>query len=185
MSFLGKTFYALSIIAIAILIGLLILVRNIPSDAVIAFLGVLFGGALSGFIQYSISEANRKQNLRLAALDKRLQVAQEAHTQWLRLRRLPHPDEEDDGTPVEETLRKSRDWWESNSLFLTAEARIAFRKALLAAMDLAELRSRRAEWKDLKSRYEEIEQAGKVIEESVFLPSVGALEGNRPPKRAD
>ena len=136
MNIWGKVFYTISIIVIAILIGFLILLRNIPSDAVIAFLGVLFGGLISGFIQYSMSEANRKQNLRLAALDKRLQTAQEAYTLWLRLRRLPRYDEPDDGSLIEDNLRNCRDWWETHSLFLTAEARIAFRKAFLAAIRL-------------------------------------------------
>ena len=114
----GKVMSALSIIGVAILISLLILLRNIPSDAVIAFLGVLLGGLISGFIQYSMSEASRKQQLRLAALDKRLQTAQEAYTLWRKLLRLPHPDEPDDGTPVEDTLRNCRDWWETILCFL-------------------------------------------------------------------
>jgi lipoprotein signal peptidase len=49
MNIWGKAFYTISIIVIAILISFLILLRNIPSDAVIAFLGVLFGGLISGF----------------------------------------------------------------------------------------------------------------------------------------
>ena len=179
----GKVISALSIIGIAILISLLILLRNMPSDAIIAFLGVLLGGLISGFIQYSMSEANRKQRLRLAALDKRLETAQEAYTLWRRLCRLPHPDEPDDGTPVEDILRNCRDWWETHSLFLTAEARNAFWKALNAAMELAVLRSSHSDWKDLKVAYEDIEQAGKIIEESVFLPSIGEFESVRSEKR--
>jgi hypothetical protein len=101
----------------------------------------------------------------------------------MRLRRLPRHDEPDDGTPVEKILRDCRDWWETHSLFLTAEARIAFRKALNAAMDLATLRSTHADYKDLKLAYEEIDQAGKVIEESVLLPSIGELESRRNDKR--
>jgi hypothetical protein len=179
MNFWAKVLSFLIILVVAILISMVIFFRNVPSDAAIAFLGVLLGGLISGFIQYSMSEANRKQQLRLAALDKRLQTAQDAYTWWMRLRRLPRYDEPDDGTPIEKTLRDCRDWWEAHSLFLTAEARIAFRKALSAAMDLAELRSSHADWKDLKLTYEEIDQAGKVIEESVFLPSISELESTR------
>ena len=65
MNIWGKVIYTLSIIGVAILIGLLVVLRNVPSDAVIAFLGVLLGGLISGFVQYSMSEANRKQQLRL------------------------------------------------------------------------------------------------------------------------
>lgn len=183
MNIWGKVIYTLSIIGVAILIGLLVVLRNVPSDAVIAFLGVLLGGLISGFVQYSMSEANRKQQLRLAALDRRLETAQEAYTLWMRLRRLPRQDESEDSILIEDTLRNCRDWWETHSLFLTAEARKAFSKALNAAIDLAALRSSHSDWKDLKMAYEDIDQAGKIIEESVFLPSIGDLKSIRSHKR--
>src|SRR5258706_10485015 len=179
MNIWAKALSSLTILAVAILIGMIMLFGNVPSVAVIAFLGVLLGGLISGFVQYSMSEANRKQQLRLAALDKRLQTAQEAYKLWMRLRRLPRYDEPDDGVPIEKILRDCLDWWETHSLFLSAEARMAFYKAWNAARDLAAYRDSHPNRKDLKIRYEEIDQAGRVIEESVFLPSIGELESTR------
>lgn len=183
MSKFGRIYASLATIVVIVLFLLLVFLRDIPSEALVAFIGVLVGSLISGFVQFAMSEASMRQQLRLAALDKRLQTAQEAYTLWRRLRRLPHPGEPDDGTPVEDTLRNCRDWWETHSLFLTAEARKAFWKALNAAMELAALRSSHSDWKDLKMAYKDIEEAGKIIEESIFLPSIGELDSTRPEKR--
>ena len=183
MSKFGRIYASLATIVVIVLFLLLVFLRDLPSGALVAFIGVLVGSLISGFVQFAMSEASMRQQLRLAALEKRLQTAQEAYTLWMRLRRLPRHDEPDDGTPVEKILRDCRDWWETHSLFLTAEARIAFRKALNAAMNLASLRSIHADYSDLKMAYEEIDQAGRVIEESVLLPAIGELESMHNEKR--
>ena len=107
----------------------------------------------------------------LTALDKRLQSHQEAFTL---LERLLHTDDKQ----TDEFLKLLQDckrWWETHSLYLTTEARKAFRTAYGAAGSLASARARRADWNEMKIYVDEIQLAIKIMEESVSLPSIGAL----------
>jgi uncharacterized membrane protein len=91
MSTFGKTYLVISTVVALILFVLLIFIKNIPSEPLIAFLGVIIGANISGVIQYATSDATIKQQLRLAALDKRLQAHQEAFAMWQRLRFTNRP----------------------------------------------------------------------------------------------
>ena len=143
-----------------------------PSEAVIAFLGVLVGSVITGFVQYWISSSNRQQQLRLAALDKRLQAHQEAYTWWQRLRWANRQTDE-----FAKTVMGCQEWWLSNCLYLTPEARDAFRRAYLAAPDHAQLVATHADIKLIIAANNDVERAGKIIFEGVFLPSIaGELE---------
>jgi hypothetical protein len=175
MSTFGKAYLVISTVVAVILFVLLMLRNDIPSETATAFLGVILGAIISGVIQYATSDAALKQQLKLAALDKRLQAAQDAYTSWLTLYRLPSPDE-DDGTDIVEVLRKSRDWWNANSLFLSREARDAFYRAWKAADNLAIYRSSHADAKDIIEARAEIDRAGEIIVKSVFLPAIGELK---------
>ncbi|MFH2101972.1 MAG: hypothetical protein ABIJ39_01265 [Chloroflexota bacterium] len=185
MNHWGRVLLAFWILAVAILIGVLVLMKNAPIDAVIAFLGVLLGGLITGYVQYSISEANRKQQLRLAALDKRLQTAQDAFALWLQLRRLPRADDEQTTKLVLKALDDCRQWWETHSLFLTKEAREAFKDAFRASEDLVVERARKASWKEMENLHNKIERAGMFIEASVLLPPIGRLDSNKLDRKPD
>jgi hypothetical protein len=169
MSKFAKIYIGLSSLVIVVLFCLLIFLRNLPSEAVVAFIGVLVGSLISGFVQYAMSESSMRQQLRLAALDKRLQAAQEAMTLWHRLR-IIRDDEKTDGLDV---LRDCKDWWDTNSLYLTAEARDAFNKSYRAAGELLVARARHADWAEMKSLSEIIDRAAPIIAESVYLPPIG------------
>ncbi len=171
MSKFSKIYAALASLVIIILFGLLVFLRNLPSEAIVAFIGVLVGSLISSFVQYAISDANTKQQLRLAALDKRLQAAQEAMTLW---EHLCHVSEK--GTNELDVLKDCKHWWDTNSLYLTAEARSAFRKAYLAAGDLFEARARHADWAEMRELADVIDSAGAIITKSVYLPPIGELE---------
>lgn len=178
MSLWDKVIFAISVLAIAILFGFVFLMRSASLDAVIAFMGVLVGGLITGFVQYWISDADRKQRLRLAALDKRLQTAQDAYSLWFQLRRLPRPTPSMSKSVVK-VLHDCQKWWEKNSLYLTPEARSAFRDAYHAADNLAHARQNGTSWQEMEKLNSEIERAGSIIEESVFLPSIGELVAKR------
>jgi hypothetical protein len=179
MSKFGKIYLVASTIIIVVLFCLLIFLREIPSEALVVFLGVLVGSIITSFGQYLMSEANMRQQLRIAALDKRLQTAQEAYTLWLRLRLLPRIDEKQNEKLVFKVLQDCLQWWETHSLYLTAEARKAFKKAHNAAGDLAIARASKADWDEMKTLANDIDRAGRIIEESVYLPSIGELDSKR------
>ena len=171
MSKFGKIYASLSSLVIIVLFFFLVFFRNLPSEALVAFIGVLVGSLISSFVQYAMSEANMRQQLRLAALDKRLQVAQEAMTLWNRLRTAN--EKEADELNV---LQDCKHWWDTNSLYLTAEARNAFNKAYRAAGDLYVARARHADWDEMKALSDVIDRAAPIIAASVYLPPIGELE---------
>jgi uncharacterized membrane protein len=82
MSTFGKTYLAISTVVAIILFVVLIFLKNIPSEPLIALLGVIVGSNISGVVQYATSDATLRQQLRLAALDKRLQAHQDAYAMW-------------------------------------------------------------------------------------------------------
>jgi hypothetical protein len=182
MGAFGKIYLVVSSVVIIVLFGLLMFVRGIPSEALVVFLGVLVGSLITSFGQYLLSEGNMRQQARLAALDRRLEAAQQAHTLWLHISRLFPIDEASDPF-VESTLRESRQWWDKNSLYLTAEARRAFMDAFKAAIALVSMRAEGSLITVAREYAKDIESAGRIIEESVYLPAIGELETKR--NRAD
>jgi hypothetical protein len=169
MSVFGKAFLFVVVISIAILIGVTMAVRAVSPEAITALLGVLIGGSITSFVQYTMSEATRKQQLQLAALDKRLQAHQDAFTLWHRLIFANRRDNEE----FAEVVQQCQDWWQSNCLYLTAEARSAFRKAYLSAVDHNNLVNMHGDSKLIIAAWEDMERAGKIIVEGVGLPSLG------------
>lgn len=169
-----KILLAISVIAIVVLFGLLIVVKDISSDAVSAFLGVLIGGVITGYIQYLIAGADRRHELRTAALDKRLQSHQEAYTLW---RKLLFANKKNDD--VYDVIMECQEWWDNNCLYLTASARRAFQKAYMSAGEHASFLAIHAESKLVKAAFEDVERAGPIIVEGVYLPAIGEMETER------
>lgn len=174
MGILQKILLSVSVIANAVLFGLLIAVKEISTDAVSALLGVLIGGVITGYIQYLISEADRRHELRTAALDKRLQSHQEAYTLW---RKLLFANKKNDD--LHDVIMECQEWWDNNCLYLTASARRAFQKAYMSAGEHASFLAIHAESKLVKAAFEDVTKAGAIIVEGVNLPAIGELEMER------
>jgi len=171
MKTIGKILLTILFIFIVLLFGFLAITRYISSDAIAAFLGLLVGGAVTGLIQYGIAEADWKHQLRTAALEKRLQVHQEAYALWRSILQLIGSDV---GKPS--LIEECEKWWENNNLYLTAQAREAFFKAYHAANDIHKYRDVPEYSKLYKEAVENIKNAGKVIVECVNLPPIIDLE---------
>ena len=170
----SRIFAGISVVLIAALFGLLYVFRDIPLAAVTAFIGVLLGGAITGFIQYWISELDRGQQLKLAALDRRLEAHQQAYTLW---RKLLFADKETG--EVYKVVAECQDWWEANCVFLTGDAREAFMRAYRSASDHASFLAIRAEYKLVKETWNDVLRVGDIILEGVHLPSISGLEEKR------
>jgi len=171
----SRIFAGISVILVAALLGLLFVFRDIPLAVVTAFLGVLLGASITGFIQYWISELDRTQQLRLAALDKRLEAHQEAYTLWRKLLFANKQTGE-----VFRVVSECQDWWEKNCVFLTSDAREAFIKAYLAAPDHAQfLATHEVDAELVKTTWNEVSRAGDIILRGVHLPSISGLEEER------
>jgi hypothetical protein len=159
---------ALLLALIVLVVLICFLIRQPPSaDALLVLLGVFFG-ALTTLL---ISSLDRQNQLRLAAIDRRLATHQEAYTLWRRLIANVH-DQETIGAVVPEC----EDWWNKNCLFLDPEAREAFRRAYLAANDHPQLVKDRSAGERVKANWADIERAGFAIVSGVALPTLGELE---------
>ncbi len=107
--------------------------------------------------------------LKLAALDKRLQKHQEAYTLWRKLFFNLRREEK-----IGAILEECQTWWDENCLYLGKEARSAFNTAMFLAVDFRHLP--REDPKEIRAWFDQIEEAGKKIIEGVSLPSLGEGE---------
>jgi len=121
-------------------------------------------------------EAMKSRNqLRVAAIDKRLQAHQEAFALWRKIFVSAHESN------IGDVVRECQDWWNRNCLYLEPEARQAFSSAYWAA-------SRHRQYLDangqregmaniITTNWEKIENAGEVLVKAVSLP--GLTEGEK------
>lgn len=141
---------------------------EISSEVISAFIGVLTGGIISGGFHYWVSQQQRKHQLRIAALERRLMAHQQAYTLW---RRLLFANR--DTNQIFDVIEECQSWWEQNCLFLSPEAREAFHRAYLSAGDhVAFLRSHEGA-ELIRDAFADIERAGSIIAQGVALPSIG------------
>lgn len=119
-----------------------------------------------------IEEMRGRQQLRLAAVDKRLQVHQEAFSFWRKLVASIHKDS------VWEVVLECQEWWDSNCLYLGPEARAAFNTAYRCASHHQELLKDRSNPQLVKDNWKDILDAGEAIVKSAELPPLGEKEAN-------
>lgn len=118
-----------------------------------------------------LEEYKNKNQLRLAALDKRLEAHQKAYVLWKEAAHSIHNSDK-----INEIVIECQNWWHNNCLYLTADARDAFWNSFMAASlhkDLLEshkaIRSEETK-KEVKENWHTIMQAGRIIAEGVTLP---------------
>lgn len=179
MSKFGKIYLVISSIIILILFIYFIFFGDIPSGVAIAFLGVLVGSIISGVVQFVISDTNIKQQLRLAVLDKRFQAHQEAYTLWQGLLFIDRQKKEST-----QFILNCQEWWNKNCLYLSADARSAFKKAYIAADYLSQPVEVQAGLDARKKDMEDLKRAGEIILNGVNLPSIGEEESKRVDKHS-
>jgi len=123
---------------------------------------------------FSARGAAREQQyrLQLAAIDKRLEVHQEAYGRWRRLLFAVHrPD-------VGNVVAENQTWFDSNRLYLSREAANAFSAAQGAAWIHSDLLGARDP--GVQENWEKIETCGDKIADSVGLPPIGRIEALEP-----
>ena len=113
--------------------------------------------------------------LRVAAIDKRLQAHQEAFTLWRKLVGVLWNG--DVNSVVEECQR----WWDENCLYLEPEARNAFSIAYFLApsvrQDVGGMRNHgTGHTPTMEARHQEIMRAGDVLVQAVQLPGLTQAE---------
>lgn len=116
-----------------------------------------------------LEKTSQHHQLRIAALDRRLEVHQQAYALWWKLLHAVHREE----NLPSDIIIECQDWWVKNSLYLDAEARQAFRAAYIAASFHRELCKPPRDIDTIKENWNIINDAGKIIVKTVELPSLG------------
>ena len=117
-----------------------------------------------------IEELKARHQLRLAAVDRRLQAHQEAFTHWRRLMAATHTDE------VGKVVIECQAWWEQNCIYLEPTVRESFVRAYSAASDHNQLVRGRAEAEIIKESWSLITAFPNILFQAVQLPALSELE---------
>ncbi len=104
----------------------LVIIGLMGAEPLVGLISLLTGVLLTELSHQQTAYMDRKQQMRLAALDRRLQTHQEAFTRlrWI-LRDISNSEK------IHSTIAECQDWWEENCLYLTPDARKAFATAYL------------------------------------------------------
>jgi hypothetical protein len=117
-----------------------------------------------------LEQARGQHQLRLAALDKRLQAHQEAYALWREMISNIHGEENT------ATVMKCQEWYNNNCLYLDANSREAFQIAYSAMSDHPSLLSARLGADEIKDNFSRVTGAGKIIVSGAELPPLGERE---------
>lgn len=120
-----------------------------------------------------LEDQRQKGQLRFAALDRRLEVAQQAHVLWWNLLRALHTPE------VGDHVQKCQEFWVNNRLYLSEDVSFSFRQAYMAAADHENLkeasRHDKALMREVRKNFARITDAGDIIVRSVAIPPLNEV----------
>jgi len=120
-----------------------------------------------------ISERQRNTAFRMAALDRRLEIHQEAYRLWHEMVSAFH-----DPKKGPETAARCQQWWFDNCLYLDAKSRKEFFQCAREACLYGVLKDPN-NLAETTARFKRIQNVFKLLEEGVHLPPIGELE--KPP----
>ncbi|MFZ5503577.1 MAG: hypothetical protein ACOY3V_08655 [Pseudomonadota bacterium] len=117
-----------------------------------------------------IEQLKARHQLRMAALDRRLQAHQEAFELWRELLGAAHTD------GIGKVVLKCQSWWEKNCLYLEPKVREAFVAAYSSAHTHQALIQGRADSKDVQESWDNIVRFPNTIFEAIQLPPLTEIE---------
>lgn len=125
--------------------------------------------------QYAVvvEELRARHQLRLAAVDRRLETHQRAYKLWRELISNVHTER------ISDVVLECQEFWNENCLYLSVEARGAFHVAMQSALGHQNILSMRGPQKDatlVMQNWDRIVAAGDAIVRGVQLPSLGDAE---------
>jgi hypothetical protein len=117
-----------------------------------------------------LEELRARHQLRLAAIDRRLQAHQESFVQWRKLMAAVHT------AKVGAVVGECQSFWEANCLYLEPAVRESFVRAYSAAHLHSSILSDRSAVDAVKQNWREITQFPEVLFAAVSLPALSELE---------
>ncbi|MCE5270582.1 hypothetical protein LLH00_04790 [bacterium] len=163
-----RVYWVLGILISATVVFLIM--KQVDSDAVVGFLGVLIGAGVSSATSFLLANRSYRQQLAMAALDRRLAVHQQAYIKWMEIIESYRDKEK-----VYKVVKNANAWWRQNCLYLDAQSRIAFKKCIGAAELYPELNvgpDDPEKRKKIKECNETIWETGRIIVQGVALPNL-------------
>ncbi|MCZ2123677.1 MAG: hypothetical protein LC108_15580 [Anaerolineales bacterium] len=143
---------------------------EVSSDALLSLISAIIGGLIATSSQAWVSVQNRENQLRLAALDKRLEAHQQAYTHWRKL--VSNATNKD---TINKIVLEAQTWWEENCLYLDAKSRAAFYQSLSSASG-HHLILKSGPHDQVTKSWNKIIKAGEIIVTGVSLPTIGEFE---------
>ena len=118
-----------------------------------------------------LEQSSRRQQLRMAALDRRLDVHQQAYTLWVKLVGSVYREDQ-----LGDVVIECQDWWQRHCLYLDGSARQAFRDAYMAASYHHGLVKAREDANALRESWATIMRTGELLVTAVELPSIAGVD---------
>jgi hypothetical protein len=140
------------------------------ATAFVGLFGVIVGALIAAGSKLLMSAYERHHQLRMAALEKRVQAHQEAFALWAKLcNSLRKPE-------FDEVYKECQDWWYGNCIYLEDEVRKAFRDTYLDARGFNSLADTGVASDVLREYFARIESLGNMILRAISLPPIRELE---------
>lgn len=117
-----------------------------------------------------VEELKARHQLRLAAVDRRLQAHQEAFALWRQVMGATHTDD------IGKVVIECQSWWEQNCVYLEPTVRAAFVTAYSAANEHRSYLQARAETELVKSNWKLITDFPNILFQAIQLPALSELE---------
>jgi len=147
-------------------IGIVFFIPEKYATVIIGFVGIVIGGLFTLILQSANLSTQFENNLRLAALEKRLQAHQEAYSHWISLINNLFDEKK-----IRDSVYMCQEWWVNNCIYLTPEASSAFRTAYFSALGHTAYLSMH-DSKLVEMNAKSIFDAGNIILEGVSLPPI-------------
>lgn len=117
-----------------------------------------------------VEELKARHQLRLAAVDRRLQAHQEAFSLWRKVMAATYTDE------IGKVVIECQSWWEQNCIYLEPAVRERFVTSYGAAHMHNSLLKSRADVALIKSNWETISEFPNTLFQAIQLPALSELE---------
>ena len=163
------------IVIFSLLIGFFTQSYGQVATAFVGLFGVIVGALIAAGSKLLMSAYERHHQLRMAALEKRLQTHQEAFALWAKFyNSLLKPD-------FDNVFNECQDWWYSNCLYLEDEVRKAFRDiCFVDARIFNDLVRAGVAYDDCRLHFSRIQSLGNIILRAISLPPIHELETDIP-----
>lgn len=168
MSIFLRFLFVIIVGIVIVAIGTFIATQSVSPDAVFVLVGVIIGTLVGELSRIFVADADRRLQLRLVALDKRLEAHQEAYRLWRKLLHNVHEPQE-----IGTVVMECQEWWDAHCLYLDPDARKAFNLAYSTAADHHSLVETRQSADTVRKSWADIVHAGEVIVRSIALPTIG------------